>query len=153
MRNTIICLILAYCLLPTADSFSQVKIIKATSQKTFRGIGGVLINYSVEIKSKGNKKIEIDSVKTIADTSVIKFYFKKNESLTLTLSKGEGAIQTYKITFGQLLVKAEKCKTCRDADSKTVDFTKGVIIYYKSNDKKHFFKATKFEQLPDVKAP
>ncbi|MFH1004057.1 MAG: hypothetical protein V1781_00945 [Bacteroidota bacterium] len=121
--------------------FGQIKIIKATSQRTFAGIGGIFMNYNIEFKNKKSVQVEVDSVKSIADTSAVKFYFKKKEK------------KFYEIHFGQLLSQPEKCRTCPDINLKIFDLTKGVIIYYRKGEEKSFFKVTKFRQLPDIKAP
>ncbi|MBI4929193.1 MAG: hypothetical protein HY841_00400 [Bacteroidetes bacterium] len=122
-------------------SFSQIKIINTTCQKTFGGMGGIFKQYVIEFKNKTNAKVEVDSVKSIADTVKINCSFNKTEN------------ESYKISFGQSLKSQEKCKTCPDVSPKQSDLTKGVIVYYRRGEKKSSFKMTKFKQLPDIYAP
>ena len=99
------------------------------------------MNYNIEFKNKKSADIKIDSVKSIADTSSVKFYFKEKEK------------KIHEIHFGQLLSKPEKCRTCPDVNPKISDLTKGVVVYYRRGNKKSFFRVTKFEQLSDINAP
>lgn len=122
-------------------SFSQIKIVKATKQKTFGGMGGVFMNYTIGFKNKTADSIVVDSVKTIADTAEIRFYFNKTEKAYCELA------------FGYALSKSEKCKTCPDVIPKQSNLTKGVIAYYRRGNGKHFFKVKKFKQLEDLKLP
>ncbi len=122
-------------------SLSQMKVTKATSQKTFAGMGGVFMNYVVAYKGKTSDSLVIDSVKTIADGMLVRHSYNYNE-------KGP-----YELTFGQALSKSPKCKTCPDTDPKQVNFTKGVIVYYRKGGKKATCKVKKFTELPDVMTP
>lgn len=116
--------------------FAQ-RVVKATQQKTFAGKGGIFMNYVIELK-KSKNAIEIDSLKTIADTCVIPFSFLED---------------TRKISFGFPLTQPEKCRTCPDTDLKPINTTKGVIIYGRSKDRKFLLKVKKFKELPDLKTP
>jgi hypothetical protein len=123
-------------------SFSQVKIINATNQKTFGGMGGITMKYFIEFRSNTSIDIVIDSVKSISDRLRIEYDLTKND-------KGY-----YVINFRQSLKKSAKCATCRDVNAKQSDVSKGVIIYYKkSNKKSASFKVKKFTPLPDVTQP
>jgi hypothetical protein len=141
MKKNIFSFLLVYCLLFTVSCPAQVKIIKATVQKTFGGTAGVFMNYMIEFKNKTPAQVEVDSVKSIADSSQLDFNFRKNE-------KG-----SYEITFKEVLVKPEKCKTCRDVTPKNANLTKGVNVYYRRGEEKYLFKAKKFKQLAVVKMP
>ena len=129
-------------LLVTAPSFSQIKNIKATSQKTFGGMGGIFMNYIINFNCKPSEKIEIDSVKSIADSLEIRFGFTKFDPCC----KNE-------ISFNCALAPPAKCKTCRDEIPKQPDLIKGVIVYWRSKEKKSFFKVKKFKRLEDLKLP
>jgi len=122
-------------------SFSQIKITNATCQKTFGGMGGIFKQYVIDFKNKKNANVEMDSVKSIADTMKINCSFNKNEN------------GSYKISFRQSLKSPKKCKTCPDVSPKQTNLTKGVVVYYRRGEKKSFFKVTKFKQLPDIYAP
>ena len=124
----------ALCLLPSA--FCQIKIVKATSQKTIAGMGGVYMSYVIEFKEKKNKTVEIDSVKTIADAAVLNFSPNKNG-----------------LTFRIALAPPAKCKTCVETTPPQSNLTKGVIVYGKRDGKKSTFKVKKFAQLEDVMMP
>ena len=131
----------ALVLLHAELSFGQIKIIKATNQKTFAGMGGVFVSYLIEFKSKTSVILEVDSVKSIADKSTLEFDLLKNNQ------------GIYEIHFNQGLKKPEKCRTCPDMAEQQINLTKGVIIYYKRGGKKNSFKLKKFEELPDIMAP
>ena len=135
-------ILLAVILSVVEVSFSQMKITKATQQKTFAGMGGIFMNYIVVFNSKSSNKIEIDSVKTIADTTDIKFGFTRMEPCC----KNE-------ISFSYGISTSTKCKTCPDATPKPFNTTKGVIVYYHNGEKKNNFKVKKFKQLPDLRLP
>ena len=135
-------ILLAVILSVVQVSFSQMKITKATQQKTFAGMGGVFMNYFIDFKSKSPGKIEVDSVKTIADTTDIKFGFTRMEPCC----KNE-------ISFSYGISQSPKCKTCPDATPKPFNTTKGVIIYYHNGEKKKNFKVKKFKKLPDLRLP
>jgi hypothetical protein len=122
-------------------SFSQIKITNTAMQKMYGGMGGIFMNYYIDFKSKKNVKIEIDSVKSIADASAIKFSFYQTDA------------GLYKISFSQPLKGPEKCKTCPQVIPKQYNLTKGVKVYYRIGDKKSFFAVRKFKQLPDFYAP
>ena len=100
------------------------------------------MNYIIVFNSKASDKMEIDSVKTIADTTDIKFGFTRMEPCC----KNE-------ISFSYGISSSPKCKTCPDATPKPFNTTKGVIIYYHNGEKKNNFKVKKFKQLPDLKLP
>ena len=135
-------ILLAVMLSVVEASFSQMKITKATQQKTFAGMGGVFMNYFIVFNSKSSDKIEIDSVKTIADTTDIKFGFTKMDPCC----KNE-------ISFSYGISSSPKCKTCPDATPKPFNTTKGVIVYYHNGEKKNNFNVKKFKQLPDLRLP
>jgi hypothetical protein len=121
-------------------SFSQAKIIKATKQKTYGGMGGSFMTYTIGYNNTGADSIIIDSVETIADSLGIPFFFNQTE-------------KPYReLYFGYTFSPAEKCKTCRDTIAKPYNMTKGVIVYYRAGMKKHFFKVKKFKDLPVRKA-
>lgn len=134
--------LLAYCILFTVCCNAQVKVIKATQQKTFAGMGGVFMNFIIDFKSKASEKIEIDSVKTIVDSSSIKFGFTKFDPCC----KNE-------ISFGYALSQSPRCKTCPEVPLDQFNISKGVIVYYKKDEKKYSFKVKKFKVLPDLKLP
>ena len=134
--------LIAFCLLLTADSFSQIKVSKATQQKTFGGMGGVFMNYVIDFNNKGPDKIEIDSVKTAADSSVIQFGFTRFDPCC-----------KHEISFSYALSPPAKCRTCPDTASKQQNTTKGVIVYYRKGDKKLSMKVKKFKRLPDLMLP
>lgn len=104
-------------------------------------MGGVSMNYCIELKDKKNAAIEVDSVKAIADASVLSFYFNKREPCC------------NEITFLVSLSPPAKCKTCVETTPVQKNLTKGVIVYYRSSKKKSAFKVKKFQQLPDVLQP
>ena len=131
--------IIALICFVTPFSFCQVKVLKATHQKMFGGMGGITMHYTIDLKSKA--EVKIDSVKSIADTLKVDFQFNKNE-------KG-----IYEIAFLQALKQPEKCKTCIDTTPKNANLTKGVMIYYKKGEKKLSHKVKKFKQLADLMMP
>lgn len=139
MKKTVVLILFAYCLLPTA--YSQVEATKATAQKTIAGMGGVFMNYEVGLANSSADSLTIDSVKTIADKTNVNFYFNKTEKAYLELS------------FGYSLTEAPKCRTCPDVGLRQVNFTKGVRIYYKKGKKKSVLKVKKFKQLDDKLLP
>lgn len=139
MKKILVFIFIAFCLLPSA--FCQVKITKATLQKTVEGMGGVFMNYVIEFKNKTPDQVEADSVKSMADSAKLDFNFRKSE-------KGY-----YEITFRQALVKSEKCKTCRDVNPKNSNLIEGVIIYCRRGEKKYVVKVKKFKQLADLNIP
>ena len=126
----------------TGVSLSQVKITKATQQKTFGGMGGVFMNYNIDFESKKKSLIEIDSVISIADSTSINFSFTRIDPCC-----------KIQLVLSCMLANSHKCKTCPDATPKQSDLTKGAIVYYKGGKEKHFFKVTKFKQLPDLRTP
>ncbi|MBI3501803.1 MAG: hypothetical protein HY063_08410 [Bacteroidetes bacterium] len=99
------------------------------------------MNYIIEFKSKNTDTIIIDSVKTIADASEIRF-------ASMKMKNGN-----YQITFGYALSPPAKCKTCPDAIPKPKNMTKGINIYGRKGEKKNSFRIKKFKQLPDLKTP
>jgi len=121
-------------------SFSQ-KVTKATNQKTFGGMGGVFMNYVVGFKNKTTDSLVIDSVKTIADKSLLSVSFNKTKKAYC------------EFVFSYALVAPAKCKTCPDATPKQSNMAKGIIIYYRKGNKKSSFKVTKFAQMPDLRLP
>ena len=135
-------ILLAVILSVVEASFSQIKITKATQQKTWAGMGGIFMNYLIEFNGTKNIKIEIDSIKTIADTSEVKFGFTKFEPCCKN-----------QISFGYALSSPAKCKTCPDVTPKQQNLTKGVIIYYRKGEKKGTMKVKKFKLLPDLRTP
>ena len=135
MKKIAFTFLFANCLLLTA--YSQVVILKTTSQKLFAGIGGGSITYSIQLKNK----IEVDSVKSIADGTLMQHYINENKN---------GA---YEISFGQGLGKPHICGTCPDMTPKPINLTKGVKVYYKNKGKRSKFKVKKFEELPTIMAP
>lgn len=139
MKNFFLTFISLVCIAQL--SFSQTKIRNATSQKTFGGMGGVTMTYRIEIKNKTSAQVEIDSVKSIADTTKADFNFLKNEN------------GFYEIVLVTALAKPEKCRTCRDVNPKSINLTKGAIVYYRKGGKQSFFKVKKFRQLPDIFMP
>lgn len=135
-------ILIIFSLLLAGISFSQVKILKATQQKTFAGMGGVFMNYQVEFNRPKNSTIEVDSVFSIADSSPIKFGYTKFEPCCKN-----------QITFGYVLSKPEKCKTCPDIISSSPNLTKGIILYCRKGEKRFVLKIKKFKQLADVRTP
>lgn len=123
----------------TATAFAQIKIIEATSQKAAGGRGGIFMNYVIKFKNKKTVEAEIDSVKSIADGFKLQHYFQKNDN------------GLHEVGFSQALHPAEKCATCPDVVLKPANLTKGVIIYYKTGEKKSYVKKIKkFKQLKEV---
>ena len=135
-------LILFITLSAAEASFSQVKRTKATQQKIFAGIGGVFMNYLIEFKNPTGVMIEVDSIKSIADSSEVKFSFTRFAPCCKN-----------QIAFVYALSKPEKCKTCPDVTPKQSNLTKGVIIYYSKGEKKFVLKVKKFKLLPDLRTP
>jgi len=123
-------------------SFSQVKITTATQQKTFGGMGGVFMNYHIDFASKKKSVLEIDSVISVADSSTINFSFTRVEPCC-----------KIQLVLSYVLANSPKCKTCPDAAPKQSNLTKGVIVYYRKGNEKHFFKVKKFKKLPDLMMP
>lgn len=140
MKNVF--LILSIFLFLAGVSFSQVKVIKATQQKTFAGMGGVFMNYLVEFKSPKGIKMEVDSVISIADSSPVKFGFTRFDPCC-----------NNQISFGYALSKPEKCKTCPDVIPNQQNLAKGVIIYGRKGEKKFVLKVKKIKLLPDLRTP
>ena len=136
-----IILVLVVTLRVVEASFSQVKVINATSQKTFGGMGGITMGYTIEFTSKTSSPIEIDSVKSIAGRSKLNFNFQKNEK------------SIYNIRFTIALKGPERCRTCPDMEGKQIDMRKGVVIYYKKEGKRSSCKVKKFKELTDIMAP
>jgi hypothetical protein len=124
----------SFCVLPLA--YSQIKATKATSQKTVAGMGGVFMKYVIVFKSKKNAVVEIDSVRSVADSSKMTHYVNKNE-----------------ISFGFALLPPAKCKTCVETTPPQPNMTQGVIIYYRKGDKKLTCKVKKFKELEVVMQP
>ena len=134
MKKIISHVLFAFCLLPPA--FCQIRILKATSQKTIAGTGGVFMKYLIEFKEKKNTAIEIDSVKSIADASKMLFHFNENE-----------------ISFGFSLLAPVKCKPCVENSPSQLNLTKGVKIYYKKGYKQLMCKVKKFKELEVIMQP
>ena len=141
MKKIVFPFLFVYCVLSTVYCHSQVKLTKSTCQKSHAGMGGVFMNYVIEFKNKSSDTIIIDSVKTIADTSEIRFASMKMQS------------GVYQISFGCTLSASAKCKTCVETTPPQPYMTKGVIIYYKRADKKSTCKVKKFKQLEDKTLP
>ena len=139
MKKSIVVVLFTFCLLPSA--FCQIKVLKATAQKMFGGMGGITMSYILEFKNKKNAEVVIDSVKCKADNSKVDFNFSKSD-------KG-----IYQITFSQGLKKPAKCPTCPDIAGTSNNFTKGVIMYYKKGEKRSACKVKKFKLLPDLMMP
>ncbi|MFI5163756.1 MAG: hypothetical protein ACHQHP_00750 [Bacteroidia bacterium] len=137
MKRILAIVFFFFCL--PAFVFCQFKILAATNQKTFGEMGGITMNYFIELKSKTAMDINVDSIKSIADKSTVKYNFIKND-------KGY-----YVINFSQDLKKPAKCPTCRDVTDQSNDLSKGIIIYYKCGEKRSSFKVKKIKQLPDLK--
>lgn len=131
-------LIIFIVILSAPKTCTAQRAVKATQQKTFAGKGGVFMNYIIELKTRKDVLIEIDSIKTIADTSIIPFSFLKDAG---------------KISFGFPIAQPEKCRTCPDTDLKPVNTTKGVVIYGTNGNRKFSLKVKKFKELPDLKTP
>lgn len=129
----------ANCLLPVA--YCQLKVTKALSQKIIAGMGGVFMAYTIEYKDKKNAVVVIDSVKSIADASLMTFYTNKSEA-------GNNGI-----TFRFPLLPPAKCKTCVETTPPQPNLTKGVIIYYKRGEKRSKCKVKKFRELEDQVEP
>lgn len=134
MKKIVAFVFFAYCLLPIA--YSQIKVLKATNQKTIAGMGGVFMKYIIEFKDKKNATLQIDSVKSIADGSKMTHYVTKNE-----------------ISFGFALLPPPKCKTCVETTPPQPNLTQGVIIYYKRGAKRSKYKVKKFTELEVVMQP
>jgi hypothetical protein len=113
------------------------KIKSATQRKTFAGRDGVFMNYVVELKIPASRTIEIDSVKTIADTVQVQFSFIKDAR---------------KISFGFPLAQPEKCHTCPNIVPQLVNTTKGVIIYGRNGEKQFSIRVKKFKVLSGIKS-
>ncbi len=139
MKKHFLFIIVFICQLPIA--YCQLKISKATQQKTFSGMGGVFMNYIIELKNKSTDTIIIDSVKTIADTSELRFSAMKMKT------------GNYQITFSFAIVPPPKCKTCVEATPKPSNLTKGIFIYYRKKNERAILKIKKFKKLPDVMLP
>ena len=139
MKKIVVFVWITFCLLTSA--YSQLKIISSTKQKTYGGMGGIFMNYTIEFKGKTSAIVEIDSIKSLADFSEIKFSFTRYVPCC------------NKIVFGYALAASERCRTCPDVTPKPLNLTKGVIVYYRRGEKKSSFKMTKFKQLEDIKAP
>ena len=138
MKKIVALLFFALCLLPSA--FCQIKINKATSQKIIAGMGGVSMKYVIEYAEKKTGSTQIDSVKSIADNSTMSFYTNKKEA-------------NIELIFNIALQPPPKCRTCVETTPPQPNLTKGVIIYYKSADKKLKRKVKKFAPLEDVMMP
>lgn len=138
MKKIVALLFFALCLLPSA--FCQIKISKATSQKIIAGMGGVSMKYIIEYAEKKAGSAQIDSVKSIADNSSMTFYTNKKES-------------GVELIFNIALRPTPKCRTCVETTPPQPNLTKGIIIYYKSADKKLKRKVKKFTQLEDLMMP
>lgn len=139
MRKIIFSFVLTLC--AAEASYGQIDVIKATSQKTIGGIGDIFMNYEVQFKFKSSDTILIDSVKTVANRSLIKFFLNKTKK------------PLYEITFGYSLTAIPKCKTCPDVGFQQSNFTKGVIIYYKKGGRKATTRVKKFKRLDDRLMP
>ena len=99
------------------------------------------MNYEIGLKNKGVDSLVIDSIRTIADGSDLRFYFNKTQ-------------KTYcEVAFGYALSKPEKCKVCPDVVPNQSNLTKGVIIYYGNGLKKSKCKVKKFKRLEDKILP
>ena len=118
------------------SAFAQ-KISRATKQVIHIETGEAYENYIVRLGKKASG-IKVDSIKTIATASEIKFGFRKNE-------KGN-----YLFSFTQILVMPKKCKTCPEVLPIYRDLTKGIIVYYRKGNKNASFKIKKFKQLREA---
>jgi hypothetical protein len=117
-------------------SYGQLKVTKATNQKIIAGMGGIYMTYTIDFTDKKNETVKIDSVKSIADASLMTFFTDKN-----------------RITFRFALQPPPKCKTCVETTPPPPNMTKGVIIYYKRGEKKSKYKVKKFVELEEVVQP
>ena len=123
----------------TTAAFAQIKILDATSQRTAGGRGGIFMNYNIKFKNKKTAEAQIDSVKSMADGLKLHHYFQKNDN------------GIHEIGFSQALHPAEKCATCPDVVLKPADLTKGILIYYRTQESKSYVKKIKkFKQLKEV---
>ena len=139
MKKLIAGVLFVYCLLPPV--YSQIKITKATSQKTIAGMGGVFITYEVGLKNKTTDSLVIDSVKTMADTSEIQYYLNKVTKPYIELG------------IRIALTDPPKCRTCPDTKSHQANLTKGIMIYYRKGNKKLTCKVKKFKELEEKLTP
>lgn len=139
MKNTLALWLFAFCLLPSA--FCQIKVTKATSQKTIAGMGGIFMNYQVELTSSSSDSLVVDSIRTRADKTDLRFYYNKTEKNYCQLA------------FGYALAKPEKCKVCPDVIPNQSNLTKGVVIYYHTGKKASRIKVKKFKQLEEKITP
>src|ERR1017187_1407417 len=78
MRNLSFVILILFCIIES--SFSQVKIINATCQKTFGNLGGITMNYFIEFKTKNSTNVKIDSVKGVADKLSVEYSSIKNDN-------------------------------------------------------------------------
>ncbi len=139
MKNWAVSIITVCCLITSA--FSQMKVALATRQKTFGGVGGIFMNYTVGIKSKWNDSIVIDSVKTIADTASIQVYYNKTEK------------KYCEFAFSQAMAAPVKCGTCPHPIPVYFNCSKGITVYVSQGKKRTSFKVKKFKQLQDLQLP
>ena len=139
MKKTFSFVLFACCVLHAA--YSQVKVTKATNQRTIAGMGGVFMNYEVGLINKSADSLVVDSVRTIADPADLRFYITKTEK------------NYCEISFGYALAKPEKCKVCPDVIPNQANLTKGAKIYYHTGNKKSKVKVKKFKQLDDRVLP
>jgi hypothetical protein len=129
-------------LVGTVICYAQIKIIKATKQKTFGGMGGIFMNYTIGIKNKTADSLLIDSVKTITDAEHLNFYFSKTERNYCEFS------------FSYALSATTRCKSCPDTgNKKQPDIDKGVVVYYTKKNEKYSVRVKKFKQLADLMLP
>jgi len=119
------------------QSYSQVRITKATSQKVIGGRSGVFMNYEIALKSKRGDSLMIDSVITIAEQHSIHIAYNKTEK------------RYCELTFSFALFQPEKCNVCPDVNQKPANLTKGVNIYYRKGEKLYRKKLRKFKVLTE----
>ncbi len=134
-------ILLSLSLFFVSGVFSQIKVLKSTKQKRFGGMGGVVMDYRILYKNKKELIINVDSIRTIADSTKLDFYFDK-------FANGN-----FEINFIQGLAMPAKCATCLDTSPKQFDLTKGVIVYYKAGNKCNLFRVQKFKKIPDLMYP
>jgi hypothetical protein len=139
MKKIIVIAVLVCSFIPAA--FCQVKTTLATQQKTYGGMGGIFMNYTIGLKSKSGDSIVIDSLKTIADPTLLHCSYNKTEK------------NYCELTFSMALAAPSKCRTCPDVIPPHYNFTKGMVVYYSQGKKRSSVKVKKFKQLPDLRLP
>ncbi len=121
---------------------AQVKLLKATRQKTHAGMGGTFMNFRVQISYKDYMNLQVDSVFSAADSSKIPFTFTRFNPCCKC-----------EVGFGYALSHPAKCKTCPDAELKQYNVTQGIVVYYHIKDKRSSFRVKKFRELAELKTP